>query len=394
MIGSRSRSLTAMAVAAALLVAGCSYEGAQSLPLPGAIGGDGTYPVTVVLPDATNLVPKETCRTNDTVVGSVESVELNEELQAVVVCRIKDSVKLPGNAIGNLRDTSLLGERFIALDPPPGIDAKGVLPPDSTLPIARTRSDPNVELVLGALSQVLNGGSLGKIQSITNELNLALQGSDVGSTINQLSSVVGKLTDNRSAIVDSLEAVNELSGDLASQREVIAEALGSIPDGLKVLERQRPRLVKVLRKLDRLSDTAVPLIRRSKANTVADLKLLAPVLSRLTEAGDQLALTLERVASFPFSSNALSTIKGDYGGLYGTIVLDLDMLNGLLGGPAVPGADDQPANPDRQAPEAPEQPSGVPDLPVVPEPSELLDLLGLTNAEDGLGLGGLLGGGS
>ena len=102
------------------LLTGCGYSGASSLPLPGAIGGKDTYAITVVLPDATNLVAKETCRSNDTVIGSVESVKLDKDLHARVVCRIKNSVKLPANVTASLSETSLLGERFVALDPPAG----------------------------------------------------------------------------------------------------------------------------------------------------------------------------------------------------------------------------------------------------------------------------------
>ncbi len=71
-------ALVAMLVAG-LPLASCGFDGAQSLPLPGAPGGDG-YTVTITFEDAANLVPKETCRANDTVVGSVVSVELEEVL--------------------------------------------------------------------------------------------------------------------------------------------------------------------------------------------------------------------------------------------------------------------------------------------------------------------------
>ncbi len=86
-----------------------------------------------------------------------------------------------------------------------------------------------------------------------------------------------------------------------------------------------------LRKLSDLSATAVPLINATRANTVADLKHLAPVLSQLSKAGDELALSLGRIATFPFPANGLSTIKGDYAGFYGTVEIDVDLLNHLLG---------------------------------------------------------------
>jgi phospholipid/cholesterol/gamma-HCH transport system substrate-binding protein len=320
------------------LLAGCGYHGASSLPLPGAIGGADTYAITVMLDDATNLVPKETCRSNDTVIGSVESVTLTKNLQAKVVCRIKDSVNLPANTVATLTETSLLGERFVALGAPAGQEPVGVLAHGTTLPAASARSNPDVEMVFGALSQVLNGGSLGSIDTITRELNTALSGSDLGGTIDAVGTVVANFNDHRSEITASLSSLDRLAGRLATQRQVLADALDSIPGGLSVLDRQRTQLVRTLTKLSDLSRTAVPLIAATRANTVTDLKHLAPVLSQLSKAGDELALTLGRIATFPFPSNALSTIKGDYAGFYGTVELDVDALNRLLGGSGIPPA--------------------------------------------------------
>ena len=324
------RRLVAFVVAAGLL-AGCGYEGASSLPLPGAIGGSDTYKVTVVLDDATNLVPKETCRANDTVVGSVESVELTKDLKAKVVCRIKDTVDLPANAVARLSETSLLGERFIALDPPAGVAPEGVLKPGSMMPAATTRTDPNVEMVFGALSQVLNGGGLGALETITRELETALSGSDLGGTLRSVDGLVSAFNDHRDEIAASLVSLDRLAGTLAKQRGALADALDSVPGGLAVLERQRTRLVGTLQKLSSLSRTAVPLIETTRADTVADLQHLAPVLHQLNKAGDELALTLSRVATFPFPSTVLSTIKGDFAGMYATFDLDIDLLNRILG---------------------------------------------------------------
>lgn len=117
----------------------------------------------------------------------------------------------------------------------------------------------------------------------------------------------------------------------------------------------------------RLSRVAVPLIERSKANTVADLKHVAPVLTELSKQGDELARALERIASFPFPSSFLSTVKGDFAGMYASIALDIDSLNALLAGgsePPVPGRTvDEPSVPGLQLPGLPALP-GLPGLPL------------------------------
>ncbi|MET3961669.1 phospholipid/cholesterol/gamma-HCH transport system substrate-binding protein [Marmoricola sp. OAE513] len=358
------------AVLATAALTGCGYRGASSLPLPGGVGGE-TYELTVTFADATNLVARETCRTNDTVVGDVKSVKLDKNLQATVVCKIKKSVSIPANAVATLRETSLLGERFVSFDVPPGQEPEGRMAAGSVVPASATRADPDVELVFGALSQVLNGGNLGSLQTITRELGQALETGDLRRTIDQLGDTVGHLNDRREDITSALEALDRLSGALARQRQVIGSALDTVPAGLEVLDRQRPALVKLLENVDSLSDVVVPLIARSKADTVADLKHLTPVLDGLAEQGDELAVTVERIVSFPFPSNGLSAIKGDYGGMYATFTLDIDSLNSLIASYA-------PKSAGAKAPAA----------KVNDEPAPLTGLGGLLS---GLGLGPALG---
>ncbi|WP_051485929.1 MCE family protein [Nocardioides sp. J54] len=314
----------------ALVATACGYEGPQSIPLPGGAGAGG-YEVVVTLEDATNLVAKATCRSGDTVVGSIASVELDENLDARVVCRIDQDVELPANAVATLRETSLLGERYVALDPPTDEEPTGRLAPGAEITASRTAAQPDTEMVLGALSLVLNGGSLGSIETISRELSTALeQPGDVRTTTRRLEALVSTLDGRRDSLVQALESLSRLSATLADQRSVIGQALDAVPDGLAALDRQRPALTRTLRRLSRLSRTAVPLIRDTRAATVRDLENLEPVLAQLNLAKRDLSQTVERLASFPFSRNALSTIKGDYAGMYGQVLIDVDTVNALL----------------------------------------------------------------
>ncbi|WP_370248965.1 MCE family protein [Nocardioides sp.] len=348
---------------AGILLAGCSYEGASSLPLPGGVGTDG-YRVSMVFDDVTNLVPAETCRANDVVIGSVESIELDDRLRAVVVCRIDDDVRLAGNAVATLRETSLLGERFVALDPPAGTDPVGTLAPGTVLPAATASVVPDVEVVLGALSQVLNGGGLDALTTISRELTTALSGSDLGATTRRVGRFVDLLDDRRDDLVAGLEALDRLSGTLADQREVIGAALEAVPGGLAVLERQRPRLIRALGALQRLSRTAVPLIRDTRRATRADLEHLAPILDGLADSGDLLARAVEGVVTFPFPSYTKYVTQGDYAGMYGTISFDLDAFNKVL------AQHDPRAGTTAGGPDAPTVP-GLPGLSGLPELSDL-----------------------
>jgi len=350
------------------LLSACEYDGAQSLPLPGGTGQDG-YRVTMVFDDVTNLVPKETCRAGDVVVGSVESVELAADLRATVVCRIDPDVRLPGNAVPTLRETSLLGERFVGLDPPPGEAPHGTLAPGSRLAEGAAHVAPDVEVVLGALSQVLNGGGLANVETISSELTAALRGSDLGGTADELERLVGTLDRHGDDLVAALDACDRLAAGLARQRDVIGSTLDAVPQGLAVLDRQRPRLVRLLDRLGSLSDVALPLIRETRADTVADLERLAPVLHDLAASRHRLARALEATVTFPFPSYTKYVTRGDYAGMFATMTLDIDSVNHLLAGEPDSAPASTTGDPDAPVPGLPSLPVPTPSLPSLPLPS-------------------------
>ena len=67
--------------------------------------------------DVLDLVPKSTVKVNDVSVGQVKSIEL-EGYHANVTLELRNDTKLPENTIAEIRQTSLLGEKFVSLSAP------------------------------------------------------------------------------------------------------------------------------------------------------------------------------------------------------------------------------------------------------------------------------------
>jgi phospholipid/cholesterol/gamma-HCH transport system substrate-binding protein len=112
-------------VTALLGVSSCQFDGLSSLPLPGGAGTSGrTYHVTAVFDDVLDLVPQSAVRVNDVAVGSVERIRLTG-YQARVTMRLERTVVLPANAVADIRQTSLLGEKYVSLGPPDGAGPAG-----------------------------------------------------------------------------------------------------------------------------------------------------------------------------------------------------------------------------------------------------------------------------
>ncbi|MGW6936925.1 MCE family protein [Lentzea sp. NPDC054927] len=316
---------------ALLLVSGCGsggFDGVYNLPLPGGADvGDHPYRVKAQFRDVLDLVPQAGVKVNDVPVGRVEKIDLGSDgWTAEVTMLVNGDVQLPANAFAKLRQSALLGEKFVELGKPK--DATGKLADNAVIPLNKTNRNPEVEEVFGALSMLLNGGGVAQLQNITKELNAALEGNEteIRSLLGNLNTFVGELDKHKAEIVRALDSINRLAGTLAQQREKIAVALTDLEPGLKVLAEQRTQLVTLLKSLNNLSDVATDTVKKSRDDIVADLKALQPTLTKLAESGQNLPKSLELLLTYPFPDEAVDGIKGDYTNAF----IDLDLNLGTI----------------------------------------------------------------
>ncbi|HYO19361.1 MAG TPA: MCE family protein [Dermatophilaceae bacterium] len=370
--GMPRRGPRAMAVAAAMVLTMSltACQGVYDLPLPGgaAAGGD-VYQVTAEFADVLDLVPQSSVKVNQVTVGTVEKIELNGWTARVTV-RLPTSVKLPDNAIAELKQTSLLGEKYVQLERPTRVTPTGALSNGDNIPLASTGRNTEVEEVLSALSLLLNGGGVAQLKVIQSELSDALGGNEtqIRDLITQLNTFVGGLEKQKAEIVRAIDGIDVLSARIAARKDDLAAALEALPKGLKVLADQRKQLTAMLTALSNLGAVGTKVITATKADTLANLRALAPVLGKLASAGDNLPKSFQLLLTYPFPDEAMNTIKGDYTNLYATADLDLRNVAGNLGAPALPGAPSLPKLPKLPLPPLP-TPAVPPVLPTGPKPA-------------------------
>ncbi|GAA4201030.1 MCE family protein [Actinocatenispora rupis] len=317
--------------ASLLLLAGCSSQGLYGVSLPGGSGGGG-YRVTIQFADVLDLVPQSAVKVNDVTVGSVRTITL-KGWHAAVVVQVDRDVALPANAVASIRQTSLLGEKFVDLSAPTDRPATGRLADGATIPLSRTSRNAEAEEVLGAMSLLLNGGSLEKLRTINDEVGKIFAGkeSDVRDTLHQLDTFIGGLDDQKKDIVRAIDALDKFSAEVARQRVTVAKAVDALDPGLKVLNGQRQQLVDMLAALGKLGRVGTRVVQESRADLLANLRSLQPILTQLVRSGDNLPKSLDQLLTYPFPPNVTGAIVGDYVNLRLTLDLNVgDLLTNLL----------------------------------------------------------------
>jgi phospholipid/cholesterol/gamma-HCH transport system substrate-binding protein len=304
-------------VASALAVSGCSFS-IHQLPWPGdKVSQEDSFEVKADFADALNVVPRTAVMVGDVPVGQVEEI-VREGWHARVTMRVNKNVVLPDDAVAELRQTSLLGEKFIALAAPQDGEGApsgaGRLGDGDVIPLSQTGRNPEVEEVLGALSFLLSGGGLGQLQTITQELNAMMDGrtDNIRSVLEELNTLVGTLNSQRGDIVSAMDALNGLSATLVDEKEAIGDAIDAAGPAIEVLQGQHDELVEALEELEDLGSVGTDVINSVKDELITELRHLEPILRSLADTGKPLVPGLIKALSYPFPIDAAKTIHGDY----------------------------------------------------------------------------------
>lgn len=271
--------------------------------------------VHIQFDDVLDLVPQAAVKVDGVPVGRVDKIGVGKNgwIADVTVVVNSAQVHLPANAHAEVSQTNLLGEKFIALSAPQaGETPEGQLTNGSTIPKDRTRHATEIEQVLGALSLLLNGGGIAQLQPIVTELNKTLGGREttVRSLLTQANTLIGGLEKQVTDIQSALDGLDTLASRTAKQNDQIGKILDELPQGIHILDEQRPEIIGLLGQLDRLGQAGYAVIGRSKDNLIHDLNALRPTLQALGKSAPDLVTSFPLVLTYPFPDSSLESTVG------------------------------------------------------------------------------------
>lgn len=378
-----------VAAVAVFASAGCSSLQPNDYTLPGqvAVGSDG-YTVTVDFNEVANLVPNSAVELNNVVVGTVASIDVSN-WQAKVKLRLLKSANIPSNATFSIGQKTLLGAQYVEValpaKPSPTLLSNG-----AAVSIAQTGTYPATEQVLGAVALLLNNGGLSQVQTITSQLSTALgqHVPDSREIVRQSNVLMSQLDANKGQLVGALESLNQLSGGLARDQNMLGTAIDRLGPGLQSLEQERQTLVNTVNATGVTAAAASQVITASRQGLLQTVNGLQPILANLQGVATSLPEALKIAVTIPFPvMTTTNALRGDYANLFTTLDLRGDSLAqswlaglfqansvGSPSGASAPTNTPAPPGPATSTP-APASPSGG--TTTAPGGTCLLQLLGL-----------------
>ncbi len=341
--------------ASSTLLAGCSFGGLNSLNMPGTAGhGGGAYSITVEMADVATLPQNSPVMVDDVTVGSVSGITAEQRsdgtFYAVVKLALDKNVVLPANSTANVSQTSLLGSLHIDLAAPKDQPAKGRLADGSKITQSNTGRFRTTEEVFSALGVVVNKGNVGALEEITDETYQAVAGrqGQFVDLIPRLAELTSGLNRQVNDIIAAVDGLNRFSSILARDKDNLGRTLDTLPDALRVLNRQRDNIVGAFGALKKLAMVTSNVLSKTKADFAADLKDLYPVVKALNDntKGMRGARLLSMIVVLGFStlwlgacggsSNSSQKNPGTPAGTY-PITVNATTINTPAGGTALTG---------------------------------------------------------
>jgi phospholipid/cholesterol/gamma-HCH transport system substrate-binding protein len=313
--GTRRLARAAAALVAAALLGGCSL-GLEDLPAPSGTHG-ATYEVTALFADVQNLTIGAKVKLGGVVIGEVRSIS-TADYRAAVRMRVERSFRLGRDAQFQIRFTTPLGEDFIAITSRGSLRG-GVLADGAVVPLRNTGDAPSIEDTFAAVSTLLNGGGLDKLQIIASELNAAFKGrtGNARNALINLDKVVANLDAHKLDIDRTLAGLARLSTTLRQGTGVVEQALDLFPPTLQALAEDTSRIRRLLDSVSGLGDTIAGLLRRSQRALLTDLDNLRPTLDALRARQAQLLPTFR--ALIELGKSVRRAAPGDYLNISATI---------------------------------------------------------------------------
>ncbi len=309
----------ALVVVCTMLAAGCS--------LPGRVTGPLT--ITATFDDVGDLVVNHSVQVADVRVGSVTKIELTPDFKAKVTMSVKD-VHLQADAVADLRQTSLLGEKFIELrpcDPSPahqdtGCNANaGPLKNHADIPLSRTQQAPELEFVTQQAVELLGGVTSNDVATLvqTGSVGFGGRANELRGLIDDLSTISATLADQTGNLQTIIDSLDQATSTVAASSDSLDQALLNLSNTTTVLKDNRDQLVQTLQSLTRLVQAQDQLVFQPYIDKVdRQVKEVDAILDLVTQNRQEVATLLDWVNAFVYKVPV--GIPGSFAQVYGWFV--------------------------------------------------------------------------
>jgi phospholipid/cholesterol/gamma-HCH transport system substrate-binding protein len=244
-------------------------------------GDSKTY--KAVFSDATGVVDGDDVRIAGVKVGTVEGIEIHNRNQALVTFTVDSDSQVTAGTHVAIRYRNLVGQRYLALTQ--GEGGPSILREGETIPLSRTQPALDLTVLFNGFKPLFEALSPQDINKLSYEIITVFQGE--GGTLESLlahtASVTSTLASRDQIIGQLIDNLNEVMVTLGNRDEELSQLIIRLREFISGLSQDREA---ILGSLESVSDLAVETsglvsgVRRPLTKDIKELREVAGTLDR------------------------------------------------------------------------------------------------------------------
>ena len=316
---------------------------ALAVPLAGC-ADDGNLQATTVVDDVADMAKGAPVMFADVTIGSVSDISLTDDNRARLTLSIDEDANVPADVIAKVRRTSVIGEKFVSLDP--AKDA-GDEPLEDGATIADSEVVPDFEQLVSSGTALLGAVSANELALLLDEgaRGFGGNGGDLRTVLDGFDTVLAAYANRSETITSLVRSIDAFAASVGPHADAHAEALANLAEATRILAEERVALMDLLERLRDLSVEGRRILDAHMERMQRQLNGLRVITDVLRERQRELGLLLENL---PIHNSTITrALVDDYAQVLNDIV-----LCGMPGGGEDPNS---PVNSCSYVPQEPEE---------------------------------------
>jgi phospholipid/cholesterol/gamma-HCH transport system substrate-binding protein len=242
-----------------------------------------TRSYSALFTSASDLQVGDDVRMRGVKIGQVSSLKVVNNSQALVGFQVDSSRSLSGQVSATVKYRNLIGQRYLALDNPPG--AGPTLAEGATIPLTRTHPALNLTELFNGFQPLFQALSPKDVNQLSYEIIQIFQGE--GGTVNQLlgstASLTSTLADRDQVIGEVINNLNLVIGTVSARSPELSGLIDQLQQLVSGLNAQRQPIGSAISAIGDLTDTTAGLLHDARPSLKPDIAALRDVAGHLND---------------------------------------------------------------------------------------------------------------
>jgi virulence factor Mce-like protein len=242
--------------------------------------------------DVAGLVEGDEVRIAGVRVGQVVGIGLADQTErpvAQVELEVSGDVPVPAGVQATIRYRNLVGQRYIALTEAEGSSGR-TLEAGDVIPLAQTKPALDLTTLFGGFQPLLQALSPADMNRVSFEIIQVFQGEagTVQSLLAHVASLSDSLADKDAVIGSLIDNLTTVMGTVAARDQQLSSLVVSLQEFVTGLAEDRNAIFDSLQTIDELALSTSGLLEDARPPLAADIQALGELSGNLADSGDLL----------------------------------------------------------------------------------------------------------